>query len=243
VTEEKFAYEVDFYRQALIETVAHVAPDASWKIEVPALFAHFETLSRDNFACYRQVSAILLEDEQDEVRLGIIKLLQSTERRDTTLSALLVLLALKQKNLRAEALSALWSVGTHAAQPDRFLFAEKGYSNALYMIRHMLQTSEEIKQGITIARKYITAKDYELREAALFLLQKYSTIDREAEQILVSVQKYKDELFIDVLKDASPEMALESLKKLRSTIAENYAEYEDVSFTINVLEQKKPQGM
>jgi len=88
----------------------------------------------------------------------------------------------------------------------------------------MLQTPEEIEQGIASARKYLAAKDYALREAALFLLQKHSTMEREAERVLAAVQKYTDELFIDALKNAPPEIVLEPLKALRSTLEERYTE-------------------
>lgn len=103
----------------------------------------------------------------------------------------------------------------------------------------MIRTPEEIERGIVIARKYIDAQDYELREAALFLLQKYSSMEQEAKGVLTAVQKYTDELFIDALKKAPPELALEPLKELRSTIGEEYAEYRDLSSTIRVLEQKQ----
>jgi phosphoglycolate phosphatase-like HAD superfamily hydrolase len=108
----------------------------------------------------------------------------------------------------------------------------------------MLQTPEEIERGITIARNYIDANDYPLRESALFLLQRHSTMEREAERVLAAVQKYLDELFIDALKKTPPEMVLEPLQQLRSAFAEKYAdftryaEYQDLSSVIEVLEQK-----
>ncbi|GHO89140.1 hypothetical protein KSZ_71460 [Dictyobacter formicarum] len=70
------------------------------------------------------------------------------------------------------------------------------------------------------------------------MLQRYSSIQFEAERILAVVQIYLDELFIDALKEAPPEVVLEPLKALRSTIDEKYAEYRDLSFTIDKLEQK-----
>jgi hypothetical protein len=139
-------------------------------------------------------------------------------RKDHVLSVILVHIALKQKDLREEALFALWHVRTHRVLPQLLLFAEKGYSSALYMVRPMLQTPEEIERGIVIARKYLDANDYPLRETALFLLQKYSSMETEAEWVLAAVQKYMDELFIDALKDA---------------------EYGDLSSTIEVLKQKE----
>ena len=152
-------------------------------------------------------------------------------------------IALKQKDLRENALLALWGVRTRLVLPQLLLLAHKGYSSALHMLRPMLRTSEEIEQGMAIARKYIDAKDYELREAALFLLQKYSHMEKEAERVLTAVQQYGDELFINALKNAPPEIVLEPLKELRATIEEKYAEYGDLSATIRVLEQKHAKQM
>jgi hypothetical protein len=69
------------------------------------------------------------------------------------------------------------------------------------------------------------ANDYELREAALFLLQKYSSMDQEGKRVLLAVQKYFDELFSKV----PPDMVLEPLKALRAAIAAHYATYGDLS--------------
>jgi hypothetical protein len=238
VTEEEFEQEVSFYRQAIVEAVASVDLRFIWKNQVPELSARFEALSRDDRTHFRQLCVRLLEDDQREVRLGAMKLLGACKIKDNILSMLLITIAFQQKDLREEALSALWHVATRRVLPQLLLFAEKGYSSPLHLALRMLQTPEEIERGIAIARKYLGANDYDLREGALFLLQKYSTMDQEAERVLVAVQKYKDELFIDALKKAPPEVVLEPLKALRSTIGENYAEYGDLSSTIAVLEQK-----
>lgn len=238
MTEEKFEQEVRFYRQAVVEALAHADPRFAWEKEVPELVARFRALCQDDLTHFRRLCARLLEDEQDDVRLGIIKLLQTCQIRDNILSILLMRVALEQKTLRKEALYALWRVGTRRVLPQFLWLADRGYSSALYIVRHLLRTPEEIEQGIAIARKYIDAEDYELREAALFLLQKYSSMAREAERVLAAVQKYLDELFIDALKEASPAIVLEPLKALRSTIEEKYAEYGDLSSTIHMLEQK-----
>lgn len=239
MTEEEFEQEVQFYRQAIVETAARADPRFSWENEAPELFARFDALSRDDLTHFRQLCGRLLQDEQYEVRLGTIQLLKSCRIRDNELSFLLMYIALKEKNLREEALFALWRVGTRAVLPQFLRFADQGYSTALYIVRHLLQTPEEIERGIAIARKYIDAEEYVLREAALFLLQKYSSMEREAERVLTAVQKYLDELFIGALKEAPPEVVLEPLKTLRSTIEAKYAEYGDLSSTIQVLEQKK----
>lgn len=238
MTEEEFDQEVHFYRHAVVEALARVDPRFSWEQETPELVARFGVLCRDDLPHLRRLCTRLLEDDDQNVRLGIIKLLQTCKIRDNILSILLMTVALGQKDLRQESLSALWRVGTRRVLPQFLLLADRGYSSALYIIRHLLLTSEEIEQGITIARKHIGAKDYALREAALFVLQKYSSMDIEAERVLAAVQKYLDELFIDALKEAPPEFVLEPLKALRATIEERYAEYGDLSSTIHALEQK-----
>jgi hypothetical protein len=239
MTEKGFEQEMCFYQRTILEAVARVDPRFSWKEEAPEVVACFDTLIQDDLTHFRRVCARLLEDERREIRLGTLSLLGSCRlKKDHELSVVLAQIALKQKDVREEALVALWHVRTRRVLPQLLWFAEKGYSSALYMVRPMLQTPEEIERGIALARKYIDANDYPLREAALFLLQKHSTREREAEQVLAAVQKYMDELFIDALKEAPPEKVLESLKALRSTLAENFAEYGDLSSTIEVLEQK-----
>jgi hypothetical protein len=242
VTEEEFEQELRFYRQATVEAVARADPRFFWKKEVPALFTRFETLAQDDLIHFHRLCARLLEDEQREVRLGVMKLLSSYGRKDDTLSVLLVQRALKHKDLREEALLALMGVRTRVVLAPLLVLAERGYSSALIMVWRMLQNPGEIERGIAIARKYIDAEEYQLREAALFLLQKYSSMEREAERVLAAVQKYTDELFIDALKKAPPTVVLEPLKALRSTIEEKYGEYRYLSSTIRVLEQKKREA-
>lgn len=213
-TDEAFEQEVRFYQEALIEAVAQKDLRFDWEKQVPELYTRFEALARDNLACFRFLCGRLLDDERRGVRIGVMKLLSAYARKDDVLSAFLLASAFEQKDTRREALDALIAVYTRRMLPTIFLFAEKGYSSALYMVGWSIQTPEEIERGITIARKYIGAKEYRLREAALFLLKRYSTMEREGEQIVAVVQKYYDELFIHALKQAPPDMVLEPFKAL-----------------------------
>ncbi len=52
-----------------------------------------------------------------------------------------------------------------------------------------------------------------------------------------AVQKYLDELFIDALKEAPLGVVLEPLKAIRSSLGKEYAEYKDLSSTIDILEK------
>lgn len=238
---EEVEQAVRSYQQAILEAIAHIDPNNYWDQEVPELASRFNTLAQNDRTLFRKLCVRLLDDDQREVRLGTIKLINSSKIKDNVLSMLLVTLALNQEDLRQDALYALWRVRTRRVLPQILLFADKGYSSALYMARPMLQTPEEIERGIAIARKYIAAKDYELREAALFLLQKHSTMRGEAGRVLEAVYKYTDELFINALKEAPPEIVLEPLKVLRSRFPERSAEYGDLSSTITMLEQKKKE--
>ena len=245
MTEESLEQEVQFYRQAIMEGFVHADSDDLWNEVIPEeLLTRFTALSRVNLVRFRHVCARLLADDQREVRLGTIKLLHDLTIRDDILSMLLVTCALKQEDLREDALSSLKHVGTRFVLPQLFLVAEKGSPTALDIVRRTQLTAEQRERGIAIARTYLDAKDYRLREAALFFLQKYSSMEREAAGVLVAVQKYLDELFIDALKDAPPELVLEPLQKLRSAFEgrhadfTRYAEYLDLSSAIEVLEQR-----
>jgi hypothetical protein len=246
MTEESLEQEVQFYRQAIIEGFVHADHDDLWDEVVPEkLLTRFVALSRVNLVRFRHVCARLLEDDQWEVRLGTIKLLRTLTIKDDILAMLLVTCALKQEDVREEALSSLKRVGTRIVIPQLFLVAEKGSATALDILRRTQLTAAQRERGIAIAHTYLDARDYRLREAALFFLQKYSSIEREAPGILVAVHKYLDELFIGALKDAPPELVLEPLQQLRSAFAEKYAdftryaEYQDLSSAIEVLEQRR----
>ena len=215
-TNEAFEQEIHFFQEALIEAVAQKDLRFDWEKQVPKLYTRFEALARDNLVCFRLLCGKLLEDERREVRIGVMKLLSAYRKKDDVLSAFLLASARKQKDTRREALNALMAVYTRRWLAHLFVFAEAGYSSALYMVGWSIQTPEEIERGIAIARKYIGAKEYRLREAALFLLQRYSTVKEEGERVLAVVHKYYDELFIHALKQAPPDMVLEPLKAPRS---------------------------
>jgi hypothetical protein len=240
-----YKQEAQKLRQIMAE-YAKIAESEDYEADsFQELVGYFKLLAHDDRGYFRKLCIELLNDADDIVRLGTIILVRECRIRDNIISAILAKIALNQKNMREEALLALVTVGTKVALPQLLLLAEQGYSTALYIVRHMLRSQEEIEQGIAIARKYIGAKDYELREAALFLLQKYSSMEQEAKCILASISKYYDELFIDALKDAPPEIVLEELQELQIAIKGKFsiyrdlpAAYSDLSSTIHVLEQK-----
>ena len=240
MNEEEFENEIIFFRRAIVEEVAQIDPRFSWGNELPALYQRFETLAKVDRVHFHMLCAKLLQDKDREIISGMIRLLSAHRTKDNLLSQGLIWVAIKKPDLKEEALAAL-GVGmyTRIVLPQIFEFAEEGNASALRMVRRMIQTPEEIERGIGIARKYIQAEEYYLREAALFLLQNHSSMDVEAKRVLEAVKIYLDELFIDALKKAPPEIVLEPLKALRGSIEEKYAEYGDLSSTIQVLEQKQ----
>ncbi len=237
--DEEFEQELHFFRQTLVEAVTQLHPDFSISMHFPELLVRLKALAQDDYDHFRLLCVTLMIDEQFEVRSGFVRLLGSYRVRNNFLSMLLIRVALKQKDLRREALSSLTSMATRVVLPQLFIFAEKRYADALYSVRRLVRTPEEIERGITIARKYIDANNYPLREASLFLLQWHSSMEVEAEGVLRAVLKYKDELFIDALKKAPPVLVLGPLKALRDTISDKYAEYHDLTGTIDVLEMKQ----
>jgi hypothetical protein len=240
MNEEAFEKEVVFYRRAIVEDLSQVDPRFSWVNELPELYQRFKTLEQEDLRHFQKLSATLLQDKERQVSVGMMQLLSAHTMKDHVLSQGLVLIATKKKSVRKEALTALGAgMFTRMVLPQVFVFAEEGNDDALSMVKSMIRTPEEIERGISIARTYIQAEEYYLRQEALFLLQRHSSMDVEAESVLAAVKLYLDELFIDALKDAPPEIVLEPLKALRATIGEQYAEYKDLSSTIEVLEQKK----
>jgi hypothetical protein len=202
-----------------------------------------KALAQDDYDHFRLLCVQLVTDEQFEVRSGFVRLLAAYKTKNNFVSSLLLRVAINQKDLRERALFSLRPIATRIVLPQLFTFAEEGYADALYSVRRLVRTPEEIERGITIARRYIDANDYPLREASLFLLQRYSSMEVEAEGVLRAVLKYKDELFIDALEQAQPTMVLEPLKALRNMLFEKYAEYHDLTKTIDVLEMKQKEEM
>ena len=242
MTEEEFEQELYYYQQTILEAYPQINAYTSWEDVIPEAVARFQSLSEHDRHRFLQLCFTLLTDTHRTIRVGIMELIRSYRKRDTTLARALTEVALKQKSVTDEALDALSVVATHGVLPQLLVLADQGYSSALYTIQRLFQTPEEIEQGIAIARRYLGAEEYYLREAALFLLQRYSTMDKEWGRVLTAVQEYTDELFIGALRSAPPERVLEPLRTLRATIPVRTNQYEDLSRTIQALEQKQSQA-
>jgi len=52
------------------------------------------------------------------------------------------------------------------------------------------------------------------------------------------VRLYKDELFIEALREATPQNILPRLKEIAATLPERSAEFDDLSKAIAILEQR-----
>lgn len=243
--EKDVEQEVQFYRQTILQVMADAQPRFHWSTDAPEVVTRLKALAQKDPMLYRTACFQLLQGENQVIRSNIIDLMRFTKKRDPMLAAYLAQMALEQKDIADSAISAIWSMKTRAVLPQIFLLAEQGNAIALDILRHLVRTPEDIERGIVLARRYIGAEEYSLRESALFFLQRHSTMELEAERILPVVQIYTDELFIDALEDAPVERVLEPLKSLQDAFAAKYknwsdsAESHDLSVAISVLEQRK----
>lgn len=245
MTDEEFEQEVYYFQEALLRASTQVRPNLGVTYEdvVPEVITRFLALSEQNRPRFLELCGALLSPRtRHEIRVGATELISYYRHEDAVLASALASIALKEKRMTEDALHALWAVKTLRVLPQIFVLAEGGYSSALYMLRRFPQSSKQIERSIKVARQFIVADDYLLREAALFLLQKYSTMEQEWESVLAAVYKYKDELFIAALRKAPPECVLESLKVLRDRTDVSSYQHDDLSRTIKVLEQKQSEG-
>ena len=242
MTDEEFDQELHYYQQAILQAYPQIDVYHSWLEVIPEAIARFKSLAEQDRPRFLELCFTLLTDKRRMIRVGVMELISHYRKKDTALAIALTAVALKHRSVTEEALHALSNVATRRVLPQLLVLADKGYSSALFTIQRLLQTPEEIQQGIVIARQYLEADEYELREPALFLLQRYSTMEQEGGRVLAAVQQYTDELFIDALRAAPPERVLEPLRKLRATMPVGCAEYEDLSNTIRVLEQKQAKA-
>ena len=236
--EEEIKKEIEFFCQNLPDMIVKVDPRFRLPEEAPEVWSRFQEIIQKEKKFIYDVCIQLIENEDKKVSLGVIRLLRYSCLRDDYLSILLINVALKEKDeeIVNDVLLSLKLIATRIILESIFSFAEQGYADALYALQRLIREPDEIKRGIDLARKYITAEEYFLREAALFLLQKYASIEEEAERILEAVKLYKDELFIDALLEAPPEKVLEPLKKLRESVREKSWPWYDLSRVIGTFE-------
>ncbi|MEO6891178.1 MAG: HEAT repeat domain-containing protein [Ktedonobacteraceae bacterium] len=242
---ESFDNEMSWYRTEILRLLADSHYVFQDKEGASAFIKHMQQLAQEDRVRFQSLILNLLEDSQENVRREVIKLLLSMGNiPDTQIAIALIKLIQQEPALRESALYALGQVKTQRVLPVIISFARKGYAPALGMVLKMALSPEQQEKLSVIARNFLGESEYRLREAALFFLNKYSSMEKEAEYLLPVVDRYCDELFIDALKDAPPELVLGRLKEIRAkyekTYADfgRYAQYKDLSRTIDVLEQK-----
>ena len=140
--------------------------------------------------------------------------------------------------MQSAVLSVLAIVATRAALPTLYHYARNGQVWALSGFDRLIRTEREVQAAIRLARRYLLASEYPLRETALGLLRRRSSIKQEEDLLLEAVRLYKDEVFIEALRDAEPARVLPKLKMLAGEVERNSTAFDDLSKTIMVLEGK-----
>lgn len=118
MVEELFEKELRFFRETIREVIAPLDLRLGWPQQARDVAVRLERLAHDDRALFQRISVSLLQDEQYEIRLGTLKLLTSCHIRDNALSTVVVQMAREQRNLREDALLALWQIGTYFVLPQ-----------------------------------------------------------------------------------------------------------------------------
>jgi hypothetical protein len=77
----------------------------------------------------------------------------------------------------------------------------------------------------------------------LELLLRHSSIKQEEDLLLEAVRLFKDEVFIDALRDAEPTKVLPALKMLAGEVERHSTAFGDLSKTITILEGKREKTL
>ena len=146
--------------------------------------------------------------------------------------------ALGEEALQYAALFVLARIATRAALPTLYHYARNGQVWALSGLDRLVRTEREVQAAVRLARRYLLASEYRLRETALELLLRHSSLRQEEDLLLEAVRLFKDEVLIDALRDAEPTKVLPELKMLAGEVERRSTAFEDLSKTITILEGK-----
>jgi len=235
--------EIGVFRQDIIENMSFETDITIRFSDTLRMAEKVKALAKQDHAAFLDLCTKLLMDEDKEVRLGLLHILSHYAQREPVLTQLLIGSpfmdsVVEDKALLNETLCALARIGTRDALPTLYRYALTGSECALRGFGWLVRTEREVQVAIRIARTYLTSPEYSLRETALFLLQRRSAIEKEEELILEAVRLYKDELFIEALREATPQNILPRLKEIAATLPERSAEFDDLSKAIAILEQR-----
>jgi hypothetical protein len=182
-----------------------------------------------------------MDDHELRVRNDIYWHLARYGDRDDVLAEMSARAALALPELRARALLALGTVGTHAIVPELDALAVAGEPGALVALGHQVRTNTQRHHALDLSREWLMSKVYEQRDEALRALRILSTAQREADQLLAAYRTYGDELVVWALGATSAPM-LPVLQELLGRWPEGCAEYGDVSRAIRRLERRLAHG-
>ena len=230
--------EIEQYRNLIRETrVLQTDPDYSFHDPLK-IAPKMNDLAREDHEAFLALCQRFLQDEDQAVRHGLLLVLSRYTQKDRELEQLLIEEALGEEVLQSAALLVLSSVATRASLPTLYRYARNGQVWALSGLDRLIRTEREVQATIRLAREYLLAPEYRLRETALRLLRRRSSIKQEEDLLLEAVRMYKDELFFEALEDAEPSRVLPKLKMLASETPRNSTAFDDLSETIATLEQK-----
>src|SRR5579859_504092 len=206
--------EIVQYRNLISETMAlQTNPDYSF--DDPLKIANkMNDLAREDHEAFLALCKRLLRDKEQGVRHGLLLALSRYTQKDRELEQLLIDEALGEDALQNAALFVLARIATRAALPTLYHYARNGQVWALSGLDRLIRTEREVQVAVRLARRYLLASEYLLRETALGLLLRHSSIEQEEDLLLEAVRLFKDEVFIEALEDAEPTKILPKLKML-----------------------------
>lgn len=213
------------YFQQLIET------------NVEEAYRQLIYLAKTDRSHFLEVSHALLEEPSVLIKQTALKLLHMYGIPHDEFVEAKALEALYVPELQEVAFLALGKVATPATFPLLFSYAHQNSFDALDALRRLVTTEEDKQHLLVLARKYILSEMYRLREKALEILQRYSSAEGEEDVLLKAASRYTDELVIDALGDASPNV-VSFLQQQKDKYLQGTAEHQDFSFALEKLQKR-----
>lgn len=186
---------------------------------------------------FMDVSHRLLEDTAIPVQRVVLSLLSQLGNKQDPFVEAKALLMIDIPELHEVALLALGRVATSAAHPLLFRLTQHGDWVALRTLRRLDLSPGEQQQAVELARQFLLAPNYALREAALAVLLRYSNAVIEEHHLLEAVRLYYDEVFIGELGQASKDI-IPVVRQLQAQFPNNSAEYRDFAYALKQLQER-----
>ncbi len=162
--------EIVQYRNLISETMA-LQKDPDSYFDDPLKIANkMNDLAREDHEAFLALCRRLLRDKEQVVRHGLLLALSRYTQKDRELGQLLIEEVLEEEALQDAALFVLAHIATRAVLPTLYHYARNGQVWALSGLDRLIQSEREIQAAIRLARRYLLASEYPLRETALELL-------------------------------------------------------------------------